>query len=213
MFKKLILAALIVTSAAFAQIGVGGRAAANFGSLWGADSKDAKWGIGFNAGAAVRVDILPMLSIVTGLEVDLRRVTGEDDYEDDYYMGQRVKYSTEVSLNMWYLDVPVLARLNVIPMFHADLGFLLGFNVAANRHSEETMSAMGQSETRTIDTDYSKYMASFDAGLAAGVGVSPIPGMLDVDFRFVLGLKSIDKDGELVAKHMRMQLGATFWFM
>lgn len=175
MFKKLILAALIVTSAAFAQIGVGGRAAANFGSLWGADSKDTKWGVGFNAGAAVRVDILPMLSIVTGLEVDLRRITGEDE-DSDSYMGQTVKYSTEASLNMWYLDVPVLARLNVIPMFHADLGFLLGFNLAANRHLEETMSAMGRSETRTIDTDYSKYMASFDAGLAAGVGVSPITG-------------------------------------
>ena len=217
MFKKLILAALIVTSAAFAQVGVGGRAAANYGFWWGADAPDElDGGLGFNAGVAVRVDILPMLSIVTGLEVDLRRVAGKEEDEDyDYYMGEeiRIKYSDEVSMNMWYLDVPVLARLNVIPMFHADLGVLLGLKLAANEHEESTASAMGRSETRSKDTDFSKDCSLLDAGLVAGVGVSPIPGMLDVDFRFVLGLTTMDKDGHASVKNMRMQLGATFWFM
>lgn len=35
MFKKIILAALVVTSAVFAQVHVGGRAAANYGFQWG----------------------------------------------------------------------------------------------------------------------------------------------------------------------------------
>lgn len=217
MFKKIILAALVVTSAVFAQVHVGGRAAANYGFQWGADAIDElDGGLGFNAGAAVKIDILPMLSIVTGLEADLRRVAGKEEYDDyDYYMGQeiRVNYSNEVSMNMWYLDVPVLARLNVIPMFHADLGVLLGLKLAANMHQEKTASAMGRSETRSKDTDFSKDCSLLDAGLVAGVGVSPIPGMLDVDFRFVLGLTTLDKDGDASVKHMRMQLGATFWFM
>jgi len=64
MFKKIILAALIVTSAAFADFfSVGARAAANFGTSWGDDADDATWGVGFNAGVALKIDILPVIRL------------------------------------------------------------------------------------------------------------------------------------------------------
>ena len=85
MFKKIILAALIVTSAAFADFfSVGARAAANFGTAWGDDADDATWGVGFNAGVALKIDILPVITIIPGLEVDYRRLGEETSFSDGF---------------------------------------------------------------------------------------------------------------------------------
>lgn len=204
MFKKVILAALVVTSAVFAQfnVNVGGRAAANFGTYVGDDAKDSKWGVGFNAGVAAKLDVLPIMSVVAGVEADLRRIS-EKQTEEVY--GE--EYSVEYSMNMWYLDIPVVARFNLAPMFHADAGVVLGFKLAANQTVEVTAGGRSESRSESIDEG----LKSFDAAVTAGIGASVIPGMLDVDFRFVYSLTSVVDGGD--AKHMRMQLGATYWFM
>ena len=204
MFKKVILAALVVTSAVFAQfnVNVGGRAAANFGTYVGDDVKDAKWGVGFNAGVAAKLDVLPIMSVVAGVEADLRRVSEKETQE---VYGH--EYSAEYSINMWYLDIPVVARFNLAPMFHADAGVVLGFKLAASQTIEVTADGHSESKSESIDEGIN----AFDAAVTAGIGASVIPGMLDVDFRFVYSLTSW-ADGPN-AKHMRMQLGATYWFM
>ena len=97
MFKKVILAALVVTSAVFAQINVGARAAFNFGTFWGDDAEDVTWGAGFNAGVNAKIPINPMLSIVSGLEVDYRRISDEATEEE---MGATM--TEEMTLSMWY---------------------------------------------------------------------------------------------------------------
>ena len=212
MFKKVILAALVVTSAVFAQfnVNVGGRAAANFGTFVG-DLKDPGWGLGFNAGVAAKLDVLPIMSVVAGVEADLRRVSNEKTEE---YRG--VKASGEAAYTMWYLDIPVVARFNVVPMFHFDAGFVLGFNLAANYRAEASVEGI---KIVDIDESISENVNTFDAALTAGFGASVIPGMLDIDFRFVYSLTSFAKndkaegDDDESARHMRMQLGATFWFM
>ena len=51
--KKLYLAlaaVLLATGLSFAQTNVGGRAALNFGTVYGDDAKNTPWGIGFAAG-------------------------------------------------------------------------------------------------------------------------------------------------------------------
>ena len=195
MLKKIILAALVVTSAVFAQfnVNVGGRAAANFGTFVGDDVEDANWGVGFNAGVSAKLDVLPVMSVVAGVEADLRRISEKQGEVD-------------LSLNMWYLDIPVVARFNAAPMFHVDAGFVLAFNLT----SSATAEAGG--ESMSVDVDYVK---SFDAAVTAGFGASVIPGMLDIDFRFVYSLTNWpDYEGvDVSAKHMRMQVGATYWFM
>lgn len=209
MFKKVILAALVVTSAVFAQfnVNVGGRAAANFGTFVGDDAKelDMGWGVGFNAGVAAKLDVLPILSVVGGLEADLRRASQKKTEES--YGGD---LTTETSLNMWYLDIPVVARFNVVPMFHVDAGVVLAFKLASSATVE--ISQGGQSVSSSADFDFVK---AFDAAVTAGIGASVIPGMLDVDFRFVYSLTNWpDYAGvDVGIKHMRMQVGATYWFM
>ena len=75
--RKIILAALIVTSAAFADFfNVGARAAANFGTAWGDDAKDATWGAG--------------VSLLDKLDVDFRLVLGLNSYMDENEDGFKV---------------------------------------------------------------------------------------------------------------------------
>ena len=213
MFKKIILAALIVTSAAFADFfSVGARAAANFGTAWGDDADDATWGVGFNAGVALKIDILPVITIIPGLEVDYRRMGGEQDYSTGVS-----DVSTDQTLGMWYLDIPVLARVKLIPMVYLEGGVAFSFNLSATLDYEdtETTIATGKTEKESGDMSYSKFVNTMDIGLIVGAGVSLLD-KVDVDFRLVLGLNSYmdetDEGYSLSMKHMRMQAGVIYWF-
>ncbi len=197
MFKKIILAALVVASAVYAQINVGGRAAVNFGTLWG-EKNEIDWGLGFNAGVNAKIGINEKLSFIPGLEIDLRRVSGEG-YDYDSYTPIKV----DITMAMWYLDVPLALRYSVNPQFFVDAGLYLGVLLSG----EETDEAMGMS----VSHDMGDYMESIDLGLLVGVGYNVMPN-LDVNFRFALGLTETF-DGGKGTKNMRLQLGATYWFM
>ena len=214
MFKKIILAALIVTSAAFADFfSVGARAAANFGTAWGDDAKDATWGAGFNAGVALKIDILPVITIIPGLEVDYRRIGEEENYSD----GSFYKISSDETYGLWYLDVPVLARVKLIPLVYFNAGVQFSFNLSATLDYDETETSIktGESKKTSDDMSYSKFINTMDVGLIVGAGVSLLD-KLDVDFRLVLGLNSFmdenDEGFKVSMKHMRMQAGVIYWF-
>ena len=132
MLKKLILAALVVTSAVFAQnnIKVGARAAGTFGTAWGdnTDLLEIGWGAGFNVGADAKIVVNPMLSVVAGLGIDYRRISwdvGEmmkktvgafvdDDYgysgysSSQYQKAMNLMYSMKATFSFLYIDIPVL---------------------------------------------------------------------------------------------------------
>lgn len=205
MFKKVILAALVVTSAVFAQINVGARAAFNFGTFWGDDAEDVTWGAGFNAGVNAKIPINPMLSLVSGLEVDYRRISDEATEEE---MGATL--TEEMTLSMWYLELPVLLRINATPQFFIDAGLTVAFNLADNRHSEQTLEYQGRKETRSSDNDFSDGVETVELGLVVGAGYA-VNQNLDINARFGLGLTKVGKGGDV--KNMRFQAGVTYWFM
>ena len=194
MFKKILLAALVVTSAVFAQVNVGGRAAFNFGSVWGENTDNANWGAGFNAGVDVKYNVSPVLSLISGLELDYRRMS--DEYDNGYY-------TVEKAITFMYLDVPVLLRINASPTFFLDAGLTLGFNLSAN----QTREANGASKSQDISSE----VESFEFGLVGGLGFVIIPN-LELNFRVAFGMTSMAKEVDNF-KNMRFQLGLTFWFM
>lgn len=192
MLKKIIVAALLVASAAFAQISIGGRAAVNYGTAWGENSDDVKWGIGFNAGAAAKIDILPIITFVPGVEVELRTVSVDSPFSD------------ELSYSFWYLDFPLLARFSIIPMVYAEAGVNIGFNLIAS----ETNKVAGQETTEDVED-----AKTVDFGFIIGGGVSVIPN-IDINVRIVLGIADMREDfGDVGSKNLRFQAGVTYWFL
>jgi len=218
MLKKLILAALVVTSAVFAQnnIKVGARAAGTFGTAWGenTDMLEIGWGAGFNVGADAQIVVNPMLSVVAGLGIDYRRISwdvGEmmkktmgafvdDDYgysgygyggysSSQYQKAMNIMYSTKVTFSFLYIDIPVVARISPVPNFFIDAGAYLGINVSASATAE--VETLGLENTEDLDSDMKKTM---DFGLIAGLGYS-ITDKIDIYFRAVFGLTNmIDMD-------------------
>lgn len=194
MFKKILLAALVVTSAVFAQVNVGGRAAFNFGTIWGENTDNANWGAGFNAGVDVKYNVSPVLSLISGLELDYRRMS--DEYDNGYY-------TVEKAITFMYLDVPVLLRINASPTFFLDAGLTLGFNLSAN----QTREANGASKSQDISSE----VESFEFGLVGGLGFVIIPN-LELNFRVAFGMTSMAKEVDNF-KNMRFQAGVAYWFM
>ena len=194
MFKKILLAALVVTSAVFAQVNVGGRAAFNFGSVWGENTDNANWGAGFNAGVDVKYNVSSVLSLISGLELDYRRMS--DEYDNGYY-------TVEKAITFMYLDVPVLLRINASPTFFLDAGLTLGFNLSAN----QTREANGASKSQDISSE----VESFEFGLVGGLGFVIIPN-LELNFRVAFGMTSMAKEVDNF-KNLRFQAGAAYWFM
>lgn len=213
MLKKLILAALVVTSAVFAQnnIKVGARAAGTFGTAWGdnTDMLEIGWGAGFNVGADAKIVVNPMLSVVAGLGIDYRRISwdvGEmmkktvgafvdDDYgysgysSSQYQKAMNMMYSMKVTFSFLYIDIPVVARISPVPNFFIDAGAYLGINVSASATAE--VESLGLENTEDIDGDMKKTM---DFGLIAGLGYS-VTDKIDIYFRAVFGLTNmIDMD-------------------
>ena len=219
MLRKIILAALVVTSAVFAQnnFKFGAHAAGSFGTAWGdnTDMLEIGWGAGFNVGAEAKYVVNPMFSVVGGIGVDYRRVSwdmgemmkktmGAFVDEDDLYsqvskysglsIGQSEKlmdmfYSMKVTFSFLYIDIPVVARINPVPNFFIDAGAYLGINLSASATRE--VESLGMEETEDIDGDMK---STVDFGLIAGLGYS-ITDKLDINFRAVFGLKNmIDMD-------------------
>ena len=207
MFKKLILAALVVTSAVFAQVNVGARAAFNFGTFWGDDAEDVTWGAGFNAGVNAKILINPMLSFVPGLEVDYRRISNDE--------GEITK-----TISFMYIEAPLLLRIQATPQLAIDVGPTVGFNVSASIGASDG----DNSASADIPSDY---VTAVEVGAVAGVSIAVMPN-LEVNVRAAFGFMDMvdmkkmmlgdDEDyydfvPDIGCKNMRFQAGVTYWFM
>ena len=209
MFKKIILAALVVTSAVFAQINVGGRAALNFGTVWGENTDNANWGLGFNAGVVAKMGINPMLSFVPGLEVDYRRISNDE--------GEITQ-----TISFMYIEAPLLLRIQATPQLAIDVGPTVGFNVSASVGASDG----DNSASADIPSDY---VTAVEVGAVVGVSFAVMPN-LEVNVRAAMGFMDMldmkkmmmgDDDDyygydyvpDFGFKNMRFQAGVTYWFM
>ena len=194
--SRVIAGALFATGLASAQVQMGGHAAVNFSTLWGdgASEKEIPWSLGLTAGAAAKVAVNEKVSVVPELDVDWRR------QKDD-----------EFTWNTWALELPVLARYNVMPQMY----FEAGPRFALLLSSELEQDFDNYVET----TNFSKIDALnlFEFGIDVGIGYSVTP-VFDMSIRYGVGLTSIIDGKKFEAedqafKNMQIQVSGIYWFM
>ena len=154
MLKKILLAAFIAATASFAQIDFGARVGANVNTIRGDDSENFGSGIGFNAGAAVKIS-LPLLPITLAPEVliDMRNFTYERN--------------NKLSSTTWALDIPVMVRFSLLPILFIEGGPQFTFNLSTT--SEEDLvvdTRLIKVNDGTIDDWYE--FGTFELNLAFG---------------------------------------------
>jgi hypothetical protein len=194
--SRVIAGALFATGLASAQVQMGGHAAVNFSTLWGdgASEKEIPWSLGLTAGAAAKVAVNEKVNIVPELDVDWRRQKND-----------------EYTWNTWAIELPVLARYNVMPQMY----FEAGPRFALLLSSELEQDLDNYVET----TNFSKIDALnlFEFGIDVGIGYSVTP-VFDMSIRYGVGLTSIIDGKKFEAedqafKNMQIQVGGTYWFM
>lgn len=208
----LVAAVLLAASTSFAQFNLGGRGAINLGTVWGDETSDIPWGFGLNAGLASKIAINDMFAVAPEVTIDWRRAS-----------------DAVISWSTWAIDIPVLARINVMPQLFVEVGPQLSILLS----SEQEADAFGISK-ETINYGDAEMLNTIEFAIAAGAGYTVAPNV-DVNFRMVLGLTSILDDGEDVeveaeglaaafeeepmdmevgsVKTLQFQVGVTYWFM
>ena len=202
MLKKLVLVALVAASAVFAQINVSGRVAFNYGNVWGENTDEMDWGAGFIIGPEVRYNINPMISIISGLELDYRRVSYEYHVDYDRYLDPDLKnYDVTETTSFMYLDIPLLLRIKPVSFFYVEAGMNFDFNLSANNVLEY--------DDESISDDVSASVKTFEYALVCGLGFEVVTD-LELNFRALFGMTSLSKNVNDI-KHLRLQAGLTYW--
>lgn len=194
MFKKILLAAAVLVSAASA-IEFGPRVGGNMTTMYGDDAEHVSAGFGFNAGIAAKLAFKDSpISITPEVMIDMRN-TGLDN-DDDF------------SLTEWALDIPVMIRCELMGLFYFEAGPSFNFNLSTSSDSK----LLGK-----VDYDgkgLHPEVNTFEFGLAFGVGTNIISA-IDLDFRVNMAISDfyaeprVGKQAD--AANLQFALGASIW--
>jgi hypothetical protein len=181
LFLVLVCAASVI--AASAQVKFGLKAGANFASITDGDGLKSK--IGINGGVQVALALNEMFSVAP----------------EAVYSSQGAKAEEgDGTLNLDYINVPVLIQYNNPSGFFAHTGPQVGFLMSAK--------AKAGGETQ----DMKEFMNSTDFAWVIGAGFATQSGF-GINARYNLGLSKIAKDDEAgSSKNSVIQLGLFYNF-
>lgn len=173
---------------ASAQIQFGVKAGANMANFTGDNLDGAKWKIGFQGGALVSVPLFNEFSLQP--EVN--------------YSSQGFKFDQggeTGSMNVDYVNIPVLFKYNNPGGFFAETGPQLGFLISAKAKSPG------------VSVDAKSAYKSTDFSWAIGVGYLISSLNVGIDARYNLGLSNIIKEsGNGTAKNSVIQVDIFYLF-
>jgi hypothetical protein len=194
--SRIIAGTLLATGISFAQVQIGGHAAVNFSTLWGdgASEMEIPWSLGVLAGVATKVPVNEKICVVPEMNVDWRR------QKDD-----------EITWNTWALELPVLARYNVLPQMYFEAG--PRFALLLSSEMEQDLGSV----VETTNFGKNDALNVFEFGIDVGIGCSVTPN-LDLGIRYGVGLTSIIdgkkfESDDQAFRNMQIQVGGIYWFM
>ena len=184
--QKVLLFVLMAGSVtlAQAQIKYGVKGGVNVSNAGGKDVEGNKATIGFHAGVFAEVPVTNEISVQPEL----------------VYSAQGAKYKeageSTSTVNMNYINLPVLAKYRAPAGFFGVTGPQAGFLVSATSKEGGAKQDV-KDQFRKVDLSW-----VFGAGYASG--------NVAADIRFNLGLSKLDKDGEFKAYNRVVQVGVYY---
>lgn len=185
--KKILLTAAAVFAISFANAQdakFGAKAGLNFSSIAGFEG--AKNQVGFHIGGYATISVSDKFAVQPEL----------------LYSAQGAKFEGG-SLNLSYINIPVMAKFNVADKFNLEVGPQIGLLMSATAKSDN-----GGSE------DYKSLMNSTDFGLNFGAGYE-VAENINVGLRYCLGLSQLQKElvtGATAYKNTNIQLSLGYSF-
>lgn len=189
-----LVAFVMIIAGANAQTSFGVRAGANLANVAGDDTDDAKMKIGFHAGAYANIGITDKFALEPGLFLSTKGAKEEESYTEDFGFGE-ASVDSEYTTSLTYLDIPVLARVNIASGLNVFVGPQFSYLLGAKHKYEVTYSMDGETETESGDESSTEGMNKLDLGLAFGVGYQLESG-LNFNLGYDLGLSNLNDEGD-----------------
>lgn len=202
--KKVLLAATAIFTFGLAtaqDISYGAKAGLNMSTLTG-DVEDAKSIFGFHVGGFVEIKISEKFAIQPELLYSTQGAKFE--FQEDFE-GTLVKVSE--TLNLGYLNIPIMAKYYVSEKFNIQAGPQIGLNLSAKAKAEASFDGISFSETVDIKDE----VEALDLGFNFGLGYN-ITEKLFLEGRYNIGLSNISKDSEFKAQNGVFQLSLGYRF-
>lgn len=216
--KKFILAVatIMLATNSFSQISFGVKAGASINNIsFSSDDESTKkqyeaFGStpSFHVGAYIDYNLTDMFAIESGLTLDTRGTESNETtsfYFGDYHYSKNVKNK----LNIFYLDIPVNARLNfhagnsniyglVGPTFGIGLGGKSKVEIDGEKDSSDIEFGSGPNDLKRMNVGL-----LFGAGMKFGIG-------LGFRLGYNLGLSNLSNADALKAKAGSFQMSLTY---
>ncbi|MFY0599145.1 MAG: PorT family protein [Cyclobacteriaceae bacterium] len=192
---SILMIALIVSIAAFAQKRTGIKGGINFANLYVQDVDDENMKIGFNAGIYHRVDLSDAMAFQPELLFTQKGATLT-------YSGSIVLGSGEYRYGLNYLEVPLL--------FVAKIG---NFNIQAGPYLATLLSAKikdvnDDGSVNNIERFDRDDFNTFDFGAAAGIGFDFDSGIFGLRYNY--GFNEIGEDGSFAGQATNKSKNSAF---
>lgn len=151
--------------------------------------------VGGLIGAEAEYQLTNIFSVAAGLNFSMQG-SGWKDYDEK--IGD-VKFDIKDNkMNLYYINVPVVANVYLFKGFAVKAGVQVGFLVKANYELSATMKDESTKETVTtkIDRSFTSDCKKVDVAIPMGVSyqVPTIP--IVIDARYNLGLTKVNKESE-----------------
>ena len=223
LLPKFLAASLLAATCAFAQeqqaepakksdFGVGVRGAFNYTTMYGLDNDWNVYGesddtppngLGFEAGLAVRLQLLPFMQFTPEVLFNYAKLT-----QDDGKMERKFKQMG--------IEFPLLLRITPIDKLYLAAGATVELNISdeAKLESGVMENAAGKFE-HDFPEDYDR--KTVQLAFTFGVGYNIVAG-LTADFRMNMGLNDVYEGESLLidlkgGKQMTFKFGLGYWFM
>jgi len=187
--KKYIILALIFTALSSISFGqgmqLGLKAGVNFANVVGDDVEGAESKTGFAGGLFFMYQFNKLFTIQPEAYYTMKGATDEQTLAGE---------TAEVTLSLDYIEIPILFKV-LIPIENSPIrpSVFVGPYVGFNSTAKAKLEYMGQSVEDDIeDIKSTEFGLVFGAGLGFPVGTNEV----GVDFRYGLGLTTLDDSAE-----------------
>lgn len=188
--KKVILSAIAICTFGFANaqaLKFGVRAGANFATLTGdAVADDVKMKVGFNAGGLMEIKFTEMISLQPEVLFSMQGAK-TSDREDDF---AGTITEDESTVNLAYINVPVMFKLYPVKGFFLEAGPQVGFLVSAKSKDETTTTSGGISTNESTTTDIKGDLKTVDFAFNGGLGYDFTENLF-INARYSIGLSNV----------------------
>ena len=151
--------------------------------------------VGGLIGAEAEYQLTNMFSLAAGVNFSMQGSGGKDF---DQKIGDVKLDIKDNKMNLYYINVPVVANVYLFKGFAVKAGVQVGFLVKANYEVTSIVSddKTGQNVTTKVDKSFTSECKKVDVAIPMGVSyqVPTIP--IVIDARYNLGLTKVNKESE-----------------